>query len=219
MKKAFLVFILSLALSACSSVVVEEEVFEDDVEMVDRVDEMMMSEEEVDDVKDRLVSLPHDDALERVSVKPFGIYVSPGNSPVENERFSGYHVGVDFEILAGEENVDVPVRAICNGKVLVRSFVNGYGGVLLQTCVIEEKPVRVLYGHLSLSSIVKNVGDTLSQDEEFAVLGEGDSLETDYERKHLHLGIRKGEIVDYRGYVQSKEEISDWIDFLELYKN
>ncbi|NTU99252.1 hypothetical protein HGA64_04600 [Candidatus Falkowbacteria bacterium] len=40
---------------------------------------------------------PISDALSRVTKKPFGIKVSPKNSSVSPERFTGYHTGVDFE--------------------------------------------------------------------------------------------------------------------------
>src|SRR5947209_4518700 len=45
--------------------------------------------------------------LSRVTKKPFGIYVNPANSPVQPERFSGYHTGADAEY--GEVSADVPV--------------------------------------------------------------------------------------------------------------
>jgi hypothetical protein len=52
-----------------------------------------------------------------VTKKPFGIRVSPSDSPVQPERFVGYHSGVDFEIKAGEEDQSLPVTAICAGEV------------------------------------------------------------------------------------------------------
>ncbi|MGE5392302.1 MAG: hypothetical protein ACM3NH_00970 [Candidatus Saccharibacteria bacterium] len=39
---------------------------------------------------------PLADWQERVTKKPFGIFVSPGHSPVDPERFRGYHTGTDF---------------------------------------------------------------------------------------------------------------------------
>jgi hypothetical protein len=59
--------------------------------------------------------LPISSAAKRITKKPFGLKVSPTDSPVKPERFSGYHTGTDFEILPGEENKDVPIYAICNG--------------------------------------------------------------------------------------------------------
>ena len=32
---------------------------------------------------------------ERITKKPFGIKISPENSPISPERFSGYHTGID----------------------------------------------------------------------------------------------------------------------------
>jgi hypothetical protein len=29
--------------------------------------------------------------------KPFGIYITPENSPVQPENFTGYHTGIDVE--------------------------------------------------------------------------------------------------------------------------
>jgi len=58
-------------------------------------------------------------ALTRVTKKPFGIYVSPGHSPVSPERFSGYHTGVDFETTAAEQNIDIPIYALCDGNLLI----------------------------------------------------------------------------------------------------
>ncbi|KKQ38871.1 MAG: Exopolysaccharide biosynthesis protein, sugar transferase domain protein [Candidatus Moranbacteria bacterium GW2011_GWC2_37_73] len=40
---------------------------------------------------------PLDNALSRITKKPFGIYVNPKNSPVNPERFTGYHSAVDLE--------------------------------------------------------------------------------------------------------------------------
>src|SRR5438105_13240780 len=40
--------------------------------------------------------IPLENAQTRVTKKFFGTKVSPGNSPVTPERFSGYHTGVDF---------------------------------------------------------------------------------------------------------------------------
>ena len=50
--------------------------------------------------------------------------------------------------------------------------------------------------------------------EQMALLGKGDSIETDYERKHLHFSINK-KSADLRGYVQNKDELSDWENPLE----
>jgi murein DD-endopeptidase MepM/ murein hydrolase activator NlpD len=153
-----------------------------------------------------------------VTKKPFGIKVSPGHSPVSPERFAGYHTGVDFEILAGEENSDVSVSAICDGQVLIARRVSGYGGVLVQRCTIDNQAVTVLYGHLKLTSISLKVSDTLKTGERIGILGKANSYDTDGERKHLHLGIHKGDKIVYLGYAQKESDLSAWLDFIKLYK-
>jgi murein DD-endopeptidase MepM/ murein hydrolase activator NlpD len=153
-----------------------------------------------------------------VTKKPFGIKVSPSHSPVSPERFSGYHTGVDFEILAGEENSDVPVSAICDGRVLVARRVSGYGGVLVQSCTIDNRAVTVLYGHLKLSRIKLKSGDTIKTAEHIGILGAAYSYDTDGERKHLHLGIRKDDKIVYLGYAQKESDLSAWLDFMKSYE-
>ena len=144
--------------------------------------------------------------------KPFGIYITPKTSPVQPEKFQGYHTGTDFEIFPEELNIDVPVRAICNGKIAVKRFASGYGGVLVQNCELNNQPITVIYGHLKLASIGNIAGDTLNAGDEIGILGKAYSSETDGERKHLHLGIHKGSSINILGYVQSKSELSGWID-------
>ncbi|PIS40806.1 MAG: hypothetical protein COT26_01390 [Candidatus Kerfeldbacteria bacterium CG08_land_8_20_14_0_20_43_14] len=63
---------------------------------------------------------PISNALSRITKKPFGIYITPQNSPVQPERFTGYHTGVDFETLPSEANINVPIYAAANGEVLVK---------------------------------------------------------------------------------------------------
>src|SRR4030067_1140465 len=40
---------------------------------------------------------PINRADERVTKKPFGIFITPQNSPIQPEKFSGFHTGADFE--------------------------------------------------------------------------------------------------------------------------
>jgi murein DD-endopeptidase MepM/ murein hydrolase activator NlpD len=146
---------------------------------------------------------------DRITKKPFGIHVDPKNSPVTPEKFTGYHTGIDFEAKEGE--TDVPVVAACTGPIIAKRTVGGYGGVLIQTCVYKGETVTVLYGHLRLSSIAKKIGDSLSAGEQFALLGTGFSDETDGERPHLHLGVHKGDVIEYKGYVESESALQQWI--------
>ncbi|MCL5774898.1 MAG: hypothetical protein M1333_01655, partial [Patescibacteria group bacterium] len=62
-------------------------------------------------VSHTLLFPPLDKALERVTKKPFGIKISPQNSPVSPERFSGFHTGVDFETFPDEQDTGVSVYA------------------------------------------------------------------------------------------------------------
>ncbi len=158
------------------------------------------------------IHVPLVSAKERITKKMFGTFVSPSKSPVSPEKFTGYHTGVDFEILPGEDKEDVHVFAICDGSVRIIKNVRGYGGLLIQECTISDTVVTVLYGHLRLSSVSVKSGDELKSGQEFAVLGDGFSRETDGERKHLHLSIHNGAAIEYRGYVQKKSDLSAWLD-------
>lgn len=155
---------------------------------------------------------PLDRATERVTKKLFGIYITPQTSPVQPEKFQGYHTGTDFEIFPEELNIDVPIHAICSGKIAVKRTASGYGGVLVQNCELDNQPVTVIYGHLKLASIGNIAGDTLNAGDEIGVLGKAYSSETGGERKHLHLGIHKGNSISILGYAQLQSNLSGWID-------
>jgi len=153
---------------------------------------------------------PLDRIGEREIKKPFGIYIEPANSLVQPERFQGYHTGVDFEVLGDE--TDVMVRSVCAGRVLVKQFVSGYGGVLVTSCLLDGQPITVLYGHLDLNSIGLSEWDEVGVGQDIGWLGDGFTEETDGERKHLHLGFHKGEAVKYAGYVGNEADLANWID-------
>jgi hypothetical protein len=161
---------------------------------------------------------PLSNPKERVTKKSFGIKIDPNTSPVQPERFSGYHTGVDFEILPGEEDTDVPVMAVCSGPLLQKMSVSGYGGVAVQACALDGAPVTVVYGHLRLPSIKAEVGDELKSGFQFAVLGKGNSPETDNERKHLHLGIHRGADINLLGYAQKDSDLKGWVDIMGYLK-
>lgn len=161
---------------------------------------------------------PINNPVARITKKPFGIYVSPKNSPVLPEKFTGYHTGVDFEIFPEEQNSDVSVMAICDGKILEKRQASGYGGMVVQSCSFNDNPVTIIYGHLKLSSIKVSQGENLLSDKFLGFLGNEYSTETDGERKHLHIGIHKGENIDTRGYVKIKSELNDWINIADYLK-
>jgi len=165
-----------------------------------------------------MISEPIANAIGRVTKKPFGIYITPNFSPVSPERFTGYHTGVDFETTPAEANIDVPIYAICPGKLLLKEWASGYGGVVNESCTLNGQAVTVTYGHLRLTSIAKKVGQTFAQGEQIGVLGKGYGTETDGERKHLHLGIHKGTAAIISGYVASESALKQWINALDYFK-
>ena len=162
------------------------------------------------------ISEPIDNALSRVTKKPFGIKVSPKNSPVSPEKFSGYHTGTDFETLPNEQNSVVNIYAVCEGSLLLKKYATGYGGIAVQQCKINNTDVTVIYGHLKLASISAKTGQNLNPGEQIGILGKGYSTETDGERKHLHLGIHIGTSINILGYVQVKSQLTGWLDPMAL---
>ncbi|MFA5986648.1 MAG: M23 family metallopeptidase [Parcubacteria group bacterium] len=166
----------------------------------------------ISDAKSRDFQSPLERANERVIKKYFGIFITQQNSPIQPERFYGYHTGTDFEIFPEERDAPVVVKAICTGQVLVKRSATGYGGVVVQSCDVNGQPVTVIYGHMKLASISQKIGDHVDMGEEIGVLGSDKSIETGGERKHLHLGIHKGTGINIMGYVQKKNELDAWLD-------
>jgi len=153
-----------------------------------------------------------------VTSKPFGIYITPNTSPIQPEKFTGYHTGVDIEIPDDFQNVDVPVYSISDGVVKLARTASGYGGVMAIVYEIEDSSYVAVYGHLRFSSFSVSVGDKVAAGQKIAVLGNGFSKETDGERKHLHFAVKPGSDVDLRGYVSNKTDLDEWVDpvaFLE----
>ena len=70
----------------------------------------------------------------------------------------------------------------------------------------------MIYGRLRLSSVSVAVGKNLVAGQQFAVLGSGNTTETDGERTHLHLGMHRGSAIDIRGYGATKADLSGWLD-------
>lgn len=169
------------------------------------------ADEQVQQVQQKTIE-PIDGAKARITKKPFGIFISKQNSPVSPERFSGYHAGIDLEITPEEQNIDVQVLALCEGKLLAVRNASGYGGVAVQSCILDEQVVTVIYGHIELASMSAKVGDVLKAGDFLANLGDAYSSETDGERKHLHLGIHKGTSINILGYVGLQSELSAWKD-------
>jgi murein DD-endopeptidase MepM/ murein hydrolase activator NlpD len=155
---------------------------------------------------------PIGETLSRITKKPFGILIDPKTSPVQPERFSGYHTGADLEVNTEEQTIDVKISALCEGKLLSAKSASGYGGVAVQACTLEGQAVTVVYGHLNLKSIKVKSGELLKAGDFLGNLGDAYSSQTDGERKHLHLAIHKGGNINILGYVQSKAALTEWID-------
>lgn len=173
----------------------------------DRPGETMPGQEGITDT-----FVPLDRAGERVTAKPFGILIMPETSPIRPERFRGYHTGTDFEIFSDEVGIDVPVRAVCDGAIVAKRRADGYGGVVVERCELGGEAVTVIYGHLALSGVDAAIGDRITTGDTIGFLGAAGSADTDGERKHLHLGIRRGATTDIRGYVADEEMLSGWLD-------
>lgn len=186
------------------------------IQQPDTVNQEQMHNNEASDVleskSERVYIMPIAHASERITKKPFGILINPKTSPVQPERFSGYHTGTDFEIFPEEASQDVVVSAVCSGNIIEKRRASGYGGVLVQRCALDNQSVTVVYGHLSLSSINKGLGDILETGEKVGLLGMVNSVDTGGERKHLHLSIHKGTTTNISGYVANKTELNQWID-------
>lgn len=156
---------------------------------------------------------PIDDFRNRITKKPFGIEIDPSTSPVQPERFSGFHTGVDVEY--DDRPTDVPVFAVADGRVFHSAAVSGYGGLIVIDHKVDNRSMLALYGHLKPASLLKKDASVL-QGDRIGLLGQGFTQETDGERKHLHFGILAGQTVDLRGYVAKKSELSLFRNPLEL---
>ena len=151
---------------------------------------------------------------QRITKKPFGIFITPENSPVSPERFSGYHTGVDAEFDDVADDVDV--RAIADGTVRQAGLASGFGGVIVVQHEINDQPVLGVYGHLEPTSLLP--ADTPVQaGQQLGRLGEGNTSATDGERKHLHFALKPGTELDLRGYVATEAELAAWLNPSELF--
>lgn len=160
----------------------------------------------------RNVVIPITDFYSRITKKSFGIHITPATSPVQPERFSGYHTGVDAETTDAEKNIDVPVYSLADGTIAFTGNVNGYGGVVVVYYTINGEKITALFGHVRLASVAFKKNDSVSVGEQIAVLGTGYSTETDGERKHLHLSLLPGHTVNYKGYTPTQAGLSAWMN-------
>lgn len=167
-----------------------------------------------------LLPWPLDKPDQRQKLLKFGMYVTPDpdTNPISPpERFTGYHTGLDIEILPEEKDLPVSVKTICEGKILYAGTIEGYGGVIIQECVINSQPVSVLYGHLSTEAFKVSVdSNPIAAQTSIAELGKDHSEETGNTRKHLHLGIHEGNHIEFLGYVNDPDDLKEFIDPLPL---
>jgi murein DD-endopeptidase MepM/ murein hydrolase activator NlpD len=164
---------------------------------------------EVNKEEDITVVVPVREFAGRITKKPFGIFIAPETSPVQPERFRGYHTGVDVEY-SDIEN-EVAVFAIADGLVERSRWVGGYGGLVAIRHLIEGKEYLAIYGHLDPDSLVGK-DQSVTKGQQIGVLGKGFSLETDGERKHLHFALYTGSDLNLKGYVESLDQLSSWVD-------
>lgn len=115
-----------------------------------------------------------------------------------------------LEFFKKKISASIEVRAIMDGTIINKLSVSRYGGIILEKAEIDDQPVIILYGHVDLDSSTKE--KEVKKDDPLAILAPANNSKSGYERKHLHLGIIKGNKIDYRGYVQSIKELSSWID-------
>lgn len=158
-------------------------------------------------VKNIEIVYPVAEFKQRITKKPFGIYITPQTSPVQPERFQGFHTGVDVEYQ--DVLTDVPVFAVCDGDIVLSRWVSGYGGTVVLKCQKDSTDYYFLYGHLKTDSIRQS--PKVQKGEQLAILGKGNTQETDFERKHLHFALHQGSL-DLRGYVKTSDELIKWLD-------
>lgn len=163
------------------------------------------------------LTYPVADFANRITKKPFGIYITPQTSPVQPEKFSGYHTGVDVEY--ADTAGAVPVVAIADGVMTTARYATGYGGVVTIEHQILSQTVIAVYGHLNIDSVTKAVGATFAQGETIGILGDGYTSQTDNERKHLHFGlVKKGAVSNVLlGYVANQSHLSAWLNPWEVF--
>ncbi len=145
----------------------------------------------------------------RITKKPFGIFITPATSPIQPERFSGYHTGVDVEY--GDVEEEVAVLAMADGLVEHTGWVSGYGGLVAIRHLIDGKKYLAIYAHLNPARLVAQ-GKSVTKGEQIGILGQGNTPETDGERKHLHFALYTGSDFNLKGYVETPDQLSVWVD-------
>lgn len=157
------------------------------------------------------VYLPVKNFYNNQTVNPFGVY--------RNNRFLGYHSGIDVEVDPQDIARKVPVYSIFEGEVKAVKAADGYGGVVAVEHTFNETKLMGIYGHVRLWDVNVKVGQKVTSGYLIGYLGADYSNETDGERKHLHFGLSKKEDVDIRGYVEGIRELKEnWVNPNEFLK-
>lgn len=151
---------------------------------------------------------------DRITKKTFGMYITPATSPVEHDKFSGFHTGVDAEFT--DTTGAVPVVAVADGVVVFSRWATGYGGVIVVKNARDDIPRYALYGHLNAATLLP-VGTHVTAGQRLGLLGDDHSEQTDGVRKHLHFSLYTGDVLDIRGYVPTKEDLANWADPLAFF--
>lgn len=153
-------------------------------------------------MEEALVDLPIAGYVERRTFKGFGEYVQ--------DRFTGYHVGDDIEYADVDD--DVPVNAIAEGVIVKKGWVSGYGGLIVIDHVVKNEHIKAIYGHLDLASSDLQEGDSVARGQFIGNLGDGESEETDGERKHLHFALYIGDEIRVNGYEPMADGVLKWMN-------
>lgn len=164
---------------------------------------------------------------ERATVKGFGMYIDNNfyQNHLANEfpnHFYGYHAAQDLESLSSEKvnSVTVPVYFVTSGTISYIGNLTGYGGVVLVQ--LDGRNDTALYGHVKISGIKYKIGEHVQVDKPtiLTYLGNGFSSETSSERKHLHLGIYKGQDLYFHGHEATKQILeSKWYNPTDYLKS
>lgn len=158
------------------------------------------------------LSWPLAHAEYRATPLGFGIEVTEEYTPLKiPERFRGFHTATDFEIFSDEQEDVVDVFAACDGMVVVSGFTGGYGGLIVQRCAVRGEDVTVLYGHLDQYALARK-GAYYKRGQKIAQLAPAYSKWSGRTRKHLHFAVHRGSDVEYLGYVDSEEELNQFVN-------
>ena len=171
---------------------------------------------------------PMDNFNGRITLNPFGN--QPSKMQIDESQYTdlvcaqgknypGYHTGVDLELSPAERVKEISVYSISDGLVRQAGYVNGYGGlIVVEYDDINGQTYTAYYGHTDISTFTVKAGDKVKAGQKLAELAPACTNGNGNTRKHLHFGIHKGKEVVVAGYVNSKQELSNWVDPRDIIK-